>query len=198
MQVVLLTEGSDLDSLSSAYALSLIEKNTYIYIPHSYSESFKIALQTFKEKLKPKIIKKEHLKEVKKFFVVDTSSLLKINQIISEANLNQNIKITIIDHHEKVQKLPDHLKKIEVNYGACTTYFVKKIKRKKIPLDELDATLISLGIYEDTGCLKYSNTTYHDVDALSFLIKQGINFEIINNILTERFNKKTIKIIEDA
>ena len=198
MQVVLLTEGSDLDSLSSAYALTILEKNTYILLPHSYSATVKLAVNYFKNKLKNKIIKKENIGNLKKIYIVDTSSLKKIDQILAETGISNFKKITVIDHHEKIKYLPDYLKKISVPYGACTTYFVKKIKRKKIKLDIEDATLISLGIYEDTGSFKYTNTTKDDVDALKFLIKSGINFDIVNNILTNKIDEKALKILETA
>ncbi len=196
--MVILTEGSDLDSLSSAYALTLLEKDTYILFPYSYSSTVKLAVNYFKEKLKNKILKKENVKNLKKIYIVDTSSMEKIKQALKENKLENFKNITVIDHHEKIKLLPDNFKKIPVSYGACTTYFVKKIKRKKLIIDKEDATLLALGIYEDTGLFKYSNTTKDDVDALKFLVEIGLEFDIINDILTNKIDEKSLKILETA
>lgn len=197
MQVVLLTEGSDLDSLSSAYALTLLEKDTYIYLPHSYSNSIKIALSFFKNKLNPKIIKNIDVKKLEKIFIVDTSSYEKIKQILNEANINKSIEITAIDHHKSFENFPKDIKKITVNYGACTTYFIKQIEEKNINIDKKDATILALGLYEDTGSFRYSNTTYEDIKALSFLVKKGIDFNILNEILSKRIDEKSLKVINE-
>ena len=196
--MVILAEGSDLDSLSSAYALTLLEKDTYILLPHSYSSTFKFAINLFTNNLQDKIIKKKDIKDLKRIYIVDTSSLKKIHQVLKENNLENFKKITVIDHHEKVKLLPDNLKKIPVPYGACTTYFVKKIKRKKIKIDKDDATLLALGIYEDTGSFKYDNTTKDDIDAIKFLVEVGIDFDIINDVLTNKMDERSLKILETA
>jgi tRNA nucleotidyltransferase (CCA-adding enzyme) len=74
LQVVFLLEGSDLDALSSAFAYSVLNEDTYICIPDNYSKTVKLALSIFKDQLK---IIKEIPKQIKKAVFVDSSSLKK-------------------------------------------------------------------------------------------------------------------------
>ncbi len=43
--------------------------------------------------------------------------------------------------------------------GATTTLLVEEIKSREIPLTELEASIMAMGIYEDTGYLTFSSTT---------------------------------------
>jgi len=198
LQVVFLVEGSDLDSLSSAYAYTILNKDAYIYLPYSYNKSFQLALSIFKNKLK--VVDKVPYNLEKAVFV-DTSSLRKIKQTLKKANLNfEDIKIEIFDHHPVRNKKLKEYKNITFHffkYGACTTHFVFEIEKKGIKLTKDDATLISLGIYEDTGSFRYTGTKTEDIKALMFLSKYSLNFDLINEILTKRFDEKTLQILEN-
>lgn len=199
MQVVFLVEGSDLDSLSSAVAYCILNENSYISIPDNYSKTVKLALSIFKEEIK--IIKKIP-SNIKKAIFVDTSSIEKIKAIIKKHNLDfENTKIEIFDHHIageiKNKNLPSNIKYHLFSYGACTTHFVFEIEKKNITLTKQQATLITLGIYEDTGSFRYAGTTPEDIKALYILSKFGLDYDTINQILSKKFDEKTLHILEN-
>lgn len=61
MQVVLLQEGADLDALSSAYGLTLLNKRLKIVLPNSLNSVVLQAIEEFKDRFKDKIIKKHQI-----------------------------------------------------------------------------------------------------------------------------------------
>lgn len=67
--------------------------------------------------------------------------------------------------------------------GAVTTLLVEQLQKNSLSLTEWEATLMALGIYEETGCLTYSGTTSRDAAATSFLWRQGINNEVLQEYL---------------
>lgn len=199
MQVIFLVEGSDLDSLSSAVAYCILNENSYISLPDNYSKTVKLVLPIFKKEIK--IIKKIP-PNIEKAIFVDTSSIEKIKTTIEKHNLDfENTQIEIFDHHtvEKI-KNKNFLSNIKYSlflYGACTTHFVFEIEKKSITLTKQQATLIALGIYEDTGSFRYAGTTPEDIKALYILSKFGLDYDIINQILTKKFDEKTLHILEN-
>jgi tRNA nucleotidyltransferase (CCA-adding enzyme) len=46
-----------------------------------------------------------------------------------------------------------------------------------------EATVLALGIHEDTGSLTYASTTVRDVEALAFCLRHGANQELIGGFL---------------
>jgi len=79
LQVVILQNGADLDELSSAYAITLLNPDFKILLPNSYELKVKKALDVFSEKFKDKIIKLNKL---------DISKITKANN--RQSNLRHN------------------------------------------------------------------------------------------------------------
>jgi hypothetical protein len=57
----------------------------------------------------------------------------------------------------------------------------------------VEATLLLLGIYEDTGSLTYSRTTSRDLRAAGFLLEQGANLGILNDFLNHPLSLRPSK-----
>ncbi|MBU4224460.1 MAG: CBS domain-containing protein, partial [Chloroflexi bacterium] len=68
--------------------------------------------------------------------------------------------------------------------GATTTLLVEALGASgNGALTHVHATLLLLGIYEDTGSLTYASTTPRDVRAAAFLLEQGADLRIATNFL---------------
>ena len=69
--------------------------------------------------------------------------------------------------------------------GANTTLLVEKLIEHGILVSPLEATLLALGIYEDTGNLTYASTTHRDAAALAWLLdpQRGVNLREVNEFL---------------
>ncbi len=192
MQVVVLDERTDLDALSSAYGLTLLEKNTFILLSNVISPSARFVLGKFKEKFKGKIIKQENLipEKIKKIYLVDYNHLEEVKPF-----LEKGIQIEIFDHHpiyEKKSGVIYHVEKV----GAATTLVVEKIIDKNVDIDKEDATILALGIYEDTGAFTYNMTTPRDMKAATFLLEKGADLNLIRYVIEEKIDEDLARIIE--
>src|SRR5690606_29389964 len=97
--------------------------------------------------------------------------------------ISDNTKVCVIDHHpRKKQSHPDWEMQLD-NTGACSTLLVEKIQNANLGLGNLEATMLLLGIFEDTGSLGYSNTTPRDARAVAFLLEQGADLNIVSRFL---------------
>ena len=89
----------------------------------------------------------------------------------------------MIDHHPQDRELDPswsvHLEEI----GATTTLLVEALRDAGVKLDVVAATLLLLGIYEDTGSLSYTSTTPRDVQASAWLLDSGANLGIAIDFL---------------
>jgi tRNA nucleotidyltransferase (CCA-adding enzyme) len=57
--------------------------------------------------------------------------------------------------------------------GATTTLLVEQLREAGVQLSSIDATLLTLGIYEDNGSLLYGTTTPRDIAAAAWLVDKG-------------------------
>ena len=62
---------------------------------------------------------------------------------------------------------------------------VERLIEHGIPVTPVEATLLGLGIYEDTGNLTYASTTHRDVRALAWLLEpeRGVNLREVGEFL---------------
>jgi tRNA nucleotidyltransferase (CCA-adding enzyme) len=187
----MLDEGSDLDAFSSAYGLTLLYQNTYIILPNSFEHKVRKILNNFSHKLSKKVLKKQELNfnQVEKIFVVDSQNIPKIDK---------KIPIEVFDHHPKKTNLKNKNVKIHLyKTGSISTVIVEKIKKSKIKIDKDDATILSAGIYEDTGGFKFKGTTYRDIKAFMYLLKSGLDTTKLNQIVSDTFDLEDTEMLKE-
>ncbi len=110
--------------------------------------------------------------------LVDTQSLVTIK------GLTKKTIVAVIDHHPRREDLPDDWKLTIDTTGATTTLLVESIAgQNSSPLSTAEATLLLLGIYEDTGSLTYAGTTPRDIKAAAWLIEHGASLKVLSQFL---------------
>ncbi|MFN4308432.1 CBS domain-containing protein [Sulfurihydrogenibium azorense] len=188
MQVVILDEGSDLDAFSSAYGLTLLFPDTYIILPNSYDYKLRKTLEIFQDRVKQKILKKQEVdfSKVKKAFVVDSQTIPDLD-----------IPIEIFDHHPKKDLKNKNIKIYIYKTGSLSTIIVEKIKKQKVKLDTEDATILALGIYEDTGGFKFLGTTSRDLKAYNYLLNIGIDLVKLKYIVSDTFDLEDSEVLRE-
>lgn len=177
MQLILTHEQADLDALASMHGARLLFPEAYALLPRQINRNGREFIKRYGNELGFSTIQDLPNQSIEEVHLVDTQSLVTLRGMTNQT------KITVIDHHpRKVQTNPDWQLEIE-NTGACTTLLVEKIQAAGIELESLSATLLLMGIYEDTGSLNYSNTKARDAQAVAFLLEQGANLNIVSHYL---------------
>lgn len=94
------------------------------------------------------------------------------------------VEVIVYDHHPRTPQdltVPqDH----SMSVGATTSILVHEIRERGVPLTPLEASVMLLGIHEDTGSLTYPGTTAYDAAAVEFLMANGADLEVLNQFLS--------------
>lgn len=103
--------------------------------------------------------------------------------------------IDVWDHHPKsendIEADNAHVKA----YGSTVALLVQVLQERSISLSPHEATIIGLGIYDDTGSFNFNSTTSHDFDAASWLLEQGMNLETVADMVRHDFSKEQISVL---
>ncbi len=120
---------------------------------------------------------------MERIILVDTQKVPDIKRVRRDA------PVLIIDHH------PQHPnERTDTTFtgdivGAATTLLVEQIRTQgDITLNGLEATLLLLGIYSDTGALTYGTTTARDAYAAGWLLSQGAAVDTVRGFLAPSLN----------
>ena len=172
MDLILTHEQTDLDGLASMLGAYLLHPNAIALLPRLINRNGKSFLRRYANELPFSDYQALPHESIKSVFLVDTQSLVTLR------GMNEQTAVRVLDHHpRKVQIHPDWQVELHLT-GACTTILVEKLRESNIALSPIEATLMLLGIYEDTGSLTYSCTTPRDAHAVAFLLEQGADLNI--------------------
>jgi tRNA nucleotidyltransferase (CCA-adding enzyme) len=106
-------------------------------------------------------------------------------------------KIIMYDHH------PSHGSDIKADesyieeIGSTTTIIIRRMKELGKKPDSNLATLMTLGLYEDTGLLSFSSTTREDMFAAAFLLDAGADLELISKYVQRDMSKEQVFILNE-
>ena len=177
MRIILTHEQADFDALASLLAGYLLDEGALPVLPHRLNRNVRAFVTIYGAEL-PFIEQRDLPAEpVEAICLVDTQSMITVKGITADT------QVQIVDHHPNRGNIPSHWNLTCDLTGATTTLLVEGIQEGNGRLSVVYATLLLLGIYEDTGTLTYSRTTPRDLKAAAFLLERGASLRIAADFL---------------
>ena len=72
---------------------------------------------------------------------------------------------------------------------------VSRLRELSLSVTPDEATIIGLGIFEDTGGFTFNSTTEHDFEAAAWLKTQGMELETIREIMNRELSAEQVAIL---
>ncbi len=201
MEIVVTHNNMDFDALAAQFAVTLLYPSVKIVLGQPLVGNVREFIALYRSSLPIVQSKYIDLEKVTRIFVVDCQNMERLDEHLQKflAETKNRPPITVFDHHEKD---PDGLFKIAtedsvfMRVGSAATLLVDKLRKEKRKLTHFEATLLALGIYEDTGCLTYSGTTETDAQCVAYLIKHGVDLEQVNANIRAKLNEQQVRLLE--
>ena len=133
---------------------------------------------------------------VDRLVLVDTKRRNRIGEL-SRLLEDPELEIHIYDHHPKKEDDIQADKEYHMLTGATVTILTEILRKKRIPITPEEATIMCLGIYEDTGSFSFPSTTEHDFKAAAFLLSKGANLNVISSMIAREFSPEQISLLND-
>ncbi|MDP4159680.1 MAG: CBS domain-containing protein [Bacillota bacterium] len=181
MDIILAHRQIDFDALASMVAAQKLYPNSVLVMegkPNVYVQNF---LALSKDQLRFRKVQDIKIEDISRVILVDTHSLKRAGALGEKVARIPEIEIEIYDHHPYNGKLEPEM--VIEPVGACATLLVERLAGFGLPLSSFEATLMAIGIYDDTGSLLFDNTTVRDVRAVAYLLEQGANLGVIAEYL---------------
>ncbi len=197
MQVITTHTNADFDTLASMLAAKKLYPDARLVFPGSQERG----VRDFLLKSTFYIFQFEKAKDID-LNAVDTLILVDIRQSsrigrFSEILKNPELKVYIYDHHPaSVEDIHGDMEYI-LPYGSTTTILTHIIIDKGIDILPDEATVMLLGIYEDTGSLTYPSTTVKDFEAAAFLLSNGGDLRLVSDILAKELTAEDINLMNE-
>lgn len=197
MDVITTHTNADFDALASMIAAKKIYPDAVLAFPGGQEKSIRdFLLHSAMYVLDIKKISKIPIEKITRLILVDIRQASRIG-IFAQLCKKQDVVIHIYDHHP--QSTDDVHGEVEVikPYGSTTSILCRILNERKIDITPDEATILMLGIYEDTGSLTFASTTEEDYSAASFLLSQGANLNVVSDMVIKELTTEQISVLNE-
>jgi tRNA nucleotidyltransferase (CCA-adding enzyme) len=195
VDLIVTHNNADFDGFSSLVAAKKLYPKARLLMPGSQERAVREILSLVKDKISVERERTCNLNDVDRLIIVDTRQKSRIG-IAAKLLEKGSVKVHIYDHHPRT---PHDIKGDEDNFmevGATVSMIVDRLRKKKnMKLTSLEATIMLLGIYEETGSLTYRTTTKLDVDMVSYLLSRGANLSAISSYLNRKLTEEELTFL---
>jgi len=186
---------ADFDALASMMAAAKMYHDAHMVFPGSQERKVRDFLEVF-HPAEIRRLKDIDFAKVTQLIIVDAKHADRIGPLAALLT-NKKIKIHIYDHHPlEKNDIRGELEKVE-NVGATATLFTELLRDRKLHPSPMEATVLALGIYEETGSLLFPSTTERDLLAVSYLLKKGANLNIVSSYLKMDLNRQELDLLNE-
>jgi tRNA nucleotidyltransferase (CCA-adding enzyme) len=186
---------ADFDALASMIAAKKIYHGAKIVFPGSQERKVRDFIEVFNP-VEIKRLKDVDLDTVTHLIIVDAKRADRIGPLAALLQ-NKAVRVHIFDHHPfEKDDIQGELERTE-DVGATATIFTELLMEKKLHPSPLEATILALGIYEETGSLLFPSTTERDLLAVSYLLKRGANLNIVSSYLKMGLNREELELLNE-
>ena len=177
MRIILTHEQADFDALAAVLAASMLQEGDIPVAPRKMNRNVRSYFTLYGNDLPFVDFRDLPVDPIEQITLVDTQSLVTLK------GMARTTRVSIIDHHTVRPDLdPSWVIQVEPT-GAATTILVEAIQESGREISTEAATLLLLGIYEDTGSLAYASTTARDIRCAAYLVDQGASLKVASSYL---------------
>ena len=190
---------ADFDAISSLIAAKKLYPKARLMLPGSQKRYIRNFLALIEDQIPLEQEKNCNYEDVSRLIIVDNRYKERIGQTKILLD-KKDIKIHIYDHHLRRENDIKGTKDIYEKVGATVTILLRILDKKgKLKLTPIEATLMLLGIYEETNSLSYSMTTNDDIEMVAKLLQFGAKINLVSSYLKrELSNFELLTMMEPA
>jgi len=188
---------ADFDALASMIAAKKIYPEATLVFPGSQEKNLRnFFLHSTSYIFNFTKIKQINFDQIKMLILVDTRQRSRIGKF-ADLLENKDLEIHIYDHHPDSDE--DIHGKVEIiqEAGSTTAILTEIIRERGLSVTPDEATIMCLGIHEDTGSFTFSSTTPKDYLAAAWLSDQGANHNLIADMLPRELTAEQVWLLND-
>jgi len=188
---------ADFDALASMLAAQKLYPDALVIFPGSKEKNLKnFFINSMAYLFNMVDINRIDFDSISRLVLVDTRQTGRIGRL-AEVLGKPGLEIHIYDHHPPSAN--DIKGDIEIHgeTGANVTILTEIIREKNIAITPDEATIMCLGIYEDTGSFTFPSTSERDFLAAAYLLSEGANLNVVSNLIARELSPEQVVLLND-
>ncbi len=182
----------DFDAMGSMLAAQKLYPDAMIIFPDVQEKNLKgffiNSMKYLFDKNRPLDI---DVSQTRRLVIVDTRQRNRLTGIDTLLK-NKDLRIDIYDHHPPMPGEIKGDKDVSRPYGATTTIMCELLRQQGVSLTAEEATVMALGIYENTGNFTYDLTTPQDLAQAGYLLECGASLSTISSLVVKEIKTEQV------
>jgi len=188
---------ADFDAMASMLAAQKLYPEAKVVFPGSQEKSLRnFFIESMVYLYNMADMKEIDFSRVRTLVIVDTKQANRIGKFASLLS-EPEVGIHIYDHHPSTDGDIDGQLTVQHPTGANVTLLTEILQDRGIDITPDEATILSLGIYEDTGSLTFVSTTERDYHAAAFLLGKGANLNTIATLMIREISPGQVPVLSE-
>ena len=188
---------ADYDALACMLAAQKLYPEALVVFPGSHEKTLRnFFIQSMIYLFNLEEIKEIDFSRIRRLVLVDTRQPDRIGNFSALLD-REDLEIHIYDHHSPLTgDIQGDLEVVEPT-GAAISILTGIIRERGIAISEEEATIMCLGLYEDTGSFTFTSTTEKDFLTAAYLLSKGAKLDIISNLTAREMSFEQVGVLND-
>lgn len=188
---------ADFDALAAMIAAGKLYPQAALVFPGTQESSLKdYFIQSAMYLFNFKTLKDLDPEAVSLLVVVDTRQPTRLDHVAALL-ARPDLTIHLYDHHPPTDDALVADLEVYKPWGSTTAIIVDELRSRSMSVTPDEATIMGLGIFEDTGGFTFNSTTAHDFEAAAWLRTMGMDLEVVRDIMSRELSAEQIAILSD-
>ncbi len=188
---------ADFDALASMMAAAKLYPEALLVFPGSQERNLRnFYVESVCYLFNFEKVKNVDFSRVGRLVLVDTRQVDRIGAL-SELALDPEVEIHAYDHHPDSDTDASTSLEVVEEVGATVTVLSRLLRERGVELTEDEATILTLGIYEDTGSFSFPSTTPADFEAAGWLLSHGAKLNLVSQLVTRELTAEEVGLLND-
>ncbi|MEW5914599.1 MAG: CBS domain-containing protein [Thermodesulfobacteriota bacterium] len=197
LEVITTHINADFDALASMLAAAKLYPEALLVLPGSQERNLRnFFVQSVCFLYNFAKIKQVPFERVRQLILVDTRQKDRIGALAELAE-DPEVEVHAYDHHPDTDSDVKAAFQIVEPVGATVTIMSRLLRERGISLSEDEATILALGIYEDTGSFSFVSTTPADLEAAAWLLSQGAMLDMVSSMITRELTSEEVSLLNE-
>ena len=196
MDVIATHSNADFDGLASMVAARKLFPDAKLVLPAGGQETLRHFLALHDIRITK--LKEIDLSQITRLVLVDTQDPNRIGALKSCLD-NPAVEVVTFDHHVEAGSACAGRSQFSIieSVGATITILIEQLRQRQIAITSFEATVMALGLYEETGSFTFSSTTSRDLEAGAFLVAAGADLNMVTDTLRRHLDPDAIALLND-
>ncbi len=188
---------ADFDAMASMLAAQKLYPGSVVVFPGSQEKNLRnFFIDSMVYLFNMADMKQIDFDRVRRLILVDTRQASRIGELARLLD-RENVTVHIYDHHPPMKNDIRGQHEVHRLTGATVSILTGLLRERQIPVSADEATILCLGIYEDTGSFTFPSTTVEDFEAAAFLLSKGADLNVISTLIAREITPEQVGLLND-